>query len=69
MAPTPYPCASADAPNTTVPGRRGHPSLPKTHRGTPAWETHVLRFCTDTRIWPTNLSERDLRPTKTQQKI
>lgn len=30
----------------------------------------VLAFCTDTRIWPTNnLSERDLRPTKTQQKI
>jgi transposase len=30
----------------------------------------VLRFCTDTRIWPTNnISERDLRPTKTQQKI
>lgn len=33
-------------------------------------ETDVLRFSTDTRIWPTNnLSERDLRPTKTQQKI
>jgi transposase len=33
-------------------------------------ETDVLRFTTDTRIWPTNnLSERDLRPTKTQQKI
>jgi transposase len=30
----------------------------------------VLRFCSDTRIWPTNnISERDLRPTKTQQKI
>jgi hypothetical protein len=30
----------------------------------------VLRFCVDTRIWPTNnISERDLRPTKTQQKI
>ena len=30
----------------------------------------VLRFLTDTRIPPTNnLSERDLRPTKTQQKI
>jgi len=30
----------------------------------------VLRFSTDTRIWPTNnISERDLRPTKTQQKI
>jgi hypothetical protein len=30
----------------------------------------VLRFCDDTRIWPTNnISERDLRPTKTQQKI
>jgi hypothetical protein len=30
----------------------------------------VLRFCTDTRIWPTNnISERDLRPLKTQQKI
>jgi len=30
----------------------------------------VLRFCLDTRIWPTNnISERDLRPTKTQQKI
>jgi transposase len=33
-------------------------------------EDHVLRFCGDTRIWPTNnISERDLRPTKTQQKI
>jgi len=30
----------------------------------------VLRFATDTRVWPTNnISERDLRPTKTQQKI
>jgi hypothetical protein len=30
----------------------------------------VLRFTTDTRIWPTNnISERSLRPTKTQQKI
>jgi hypothetical protein len=30
----------------------------------------VVRFTTDTRIWPTNnISERDLRPTKTQQKI
>lgn len=30
----------------------------------------VLRFTADTRVWPTNnLSERDLRPTKTQQKI
>ena len=33
-------------------------------------ETDVLGFCSDTRIWPTNnISERDLRPTKTQQKI
>jgi hypothetical protein len=33
-------------------------------------EADVLRFCGDTRIWPTNnISERDLRPTKTQQKI
>lgn len=33
-------------------------------------EGDVLRFCSDTRIWPTNnISERDLRPTKTQQKI
>jgi Transposase IS66 family len=33
-------------------------------------EGDVLRFCTDTRIWPTNnISERGLRPTKTQQKI
>lgn len=33
-------------------------------------EIDVLRFYTDTRVWPTNnLSERDLRPTKTQQKI
>jgi transposase len=33
-------------------------------------EADVLRFCHDTRIWPTNnISERDLRPTKTQQKI
>ena len=29
----------------------------------------MLRFTTDTRIWPTNISERGLRPTKTQQKI
>lgn len=30
----------------------------------------LLRFCYDTRVWPTNnISERDLRPTKTQQKI
>ena len=29
----------------------------------------VTRFCYDTRIWPTNnISERGLRPTKTQQK-
>jgi transposase len=33
-------------------------------------EPDVLRFTTDTRIWPTNnTSERDLRPLKTQQKI
>lgn len=33
-------------------------------------ENDTLRFCSDTRIWPTNnISERDLRPTKTQQKI
>ncbi|MGH3934978.1 MAG: IS66 family transposase, partial [Pseudonocardiaceae bacterium] len=33
-------------------------------------EGNVLRFSTDTQIWPTNnLSERDLRPAKTQQKI
>lgn len=33
-------------------------------------EADVLRFCSDTRVWPTNnISERDLRPTKTQQKI
>ena len=33
-------------------------------------EADVLRFTTDTRVWPTNnISERDLRPTKTQQKI
>jgi hypothetical protein len=33
-------------------------------------EGDVLRFSTNTRIWPTNnLSERDLRPAKTQQKI
>jgi transposase len=30
----------------------------------------VLRFCYDTRIWPTNnISERGVRPIKTQQKI
>jgi len=30
----------------------------------------VLRFTTDTRIWPTNnISERGVRPLKTQQKI
>ncbi|WP_261563401.1 IS66 family transposase [Frankia tisae] len=33
-------------------------------------EDDVLRFSTDTRVWPTNnTSERDLRPHKTQQKI
>jgi len=33
-------------------------------------EDNVIGFCSDTRIWPTNnISERDLRPTKTQQKI
>jgi hypothetical protein len=33
-------------------------------------EADMLRFITGTRIWPTNnISERDLRPTKTQQKI
>ncbi|MGH3448429.1 MAG: IS66 family transposase [Nocardioidaceae bacterium] len=33
-------------------------------------QADVLRFCTDTRVWPTNnISERHLRPTKTQQKI
>jgi hypothetical protein len=33
-------------------------------------EADVLLFVTDTRIWPTNnISERGLRPTKTQQKI
>jgi hypothetical protein len=30
----------------------------------------LLRFCSDTRVWPTNnISERDLRPLKTQQRI
>jgi len=29
----------------------------------------LLRFCSDTRVWPTNnISERDLRPLKTRQK-
>ena len=33
-------------------------------------EDDVLLFTTDTRIWPTNnISERGVRPTKTQQKI
>jgi hypothetical protein len=33
-------------------------------------QTDVTRFCYDTQVWPTNnISERDLRPTKTQQKI
>jgi len=33
-------------------------------------QTDVLRFTTDTRIWPTNdISERGIRPLKTQQKI
>ncbi len=33
-------------------------------------EADVTRFCFDTRVWPTNnISERDLRPAKTQQKI
>lgn len=35
-----------------------------------ARESDVLRFITDSRIWPTNnISERALRPEKTQQKI
>ena len=30
----------------------------------------VLRFCHDTQVWPTNnISERGVRPVKTQQKI
>ena len=30
----------------------------------------VLRFCSDTRIWPTsNIPERGVRPLQTQQKI
>ena len=30
----------------------------------------MTRFCFDTQVWPTNnISERDLRPAKTQQKI
>ena len=30
----------------------------------------MTRFCYDTRIWPTNnISERGVRPAKTQQKI
>jgi hypothetical protein len=33
-------------------------------------QADVTRFCYDTRVWPTNnISERDLRPVKTQQKI
>ena len=33
-------------------------------------EADVLRFTTDTGVWPTNnISESELRPTKTQQKI
>jgi hypothetical protein len=28
-------------------------------------EDDVLLFTTDTRIWPTNISERGVRPTKT----
>ncbi|MGI8451956.1 MAG: IS66 family transposase [Streptosporangiaceae bacterium] len=33
-------------------------------------QNDVLRFCHDTRIWPTNnISERGVRPLKTQQKI
>ena len=33
-------------------------------------EDDMLRFTTDTRIWPTNnISERGVRPTKTQQKV
>ena len=33
-------------------------------------QADVLRFCYDTRIWPTNnISERGVRPAKTQQKI
>ena len=35
-----------------------------------ARQDDVLRFATDTRIWPTNnISERGVRPLKTQQKI
>jgi transposase len=33
-------------------------------------QADVTRFCHDTAVWPTNnISERDLRPAKTQQKI
>ena len=36
----------------------------------PDRQDDVLRFCHDTRVWPkNNISERDLRPAKTQQKI
>ncbi|MCA1704107.1 MAG: IS66 family transposase [Actinobacteria bacterium] len=56
-----------------VPGPRQHT---KQHPGRDLLEfcgdrdDVVLGFCSDTRIWPTNnISERDLRPTKTQQKI
>ena len=56
-----------------MPGPR---SATAQHPGRTCWNsaatarTTFSRFCFDTRIWPTNnISERDLRPTKTQQKI
>jgi hypothetical protein len=53
-------------PKTTVKQRPGRELL-EFCRGR---QDSVLRFTTDTRIWPTNnISERGVRPLKTQQKI
>jgi hypothetical protein len=59
-----------------VPRMPGHDTVPRNPPGRDLLEfcrdreDDVLRFCADTRIWPTNnISERDLRPTKNQQKI
>jgi hypothetical protein len=61
--------------------KRGLTLLPRPRRGAPTEcynllkvlcerRTDVLRFCSDTRVPPTNnQAERDLRPFKTQQKI
>ena len=56
----------APGPKTAVKQKPGHEMLEFCR----AREADVLRFASDTSVWPTsNLSERGVRPLKTQQKI